>query len=137
MVGVAEKELGPRMARMTTRRQALQGMGAAGMGALMVGLYTWRVEPHWLEFTHAALSITGLPRELEGRTLAQLSDLHVGPKVDDDYILESFRRVQQLAPDIVVYTGDWITYRTKGQFEQLRRVLADAGRGGRSYTYRA
>jgi len=104
-------------------------MGAAGAGALIVGLYIWRVEPHWLEFTHPVLPIAGLPRELEGRTLAQLSDLHVGPKVDDDYILESFRRVQQLAPDIVVYTGDWITYRTKGQFEQLRRVMAHAPHG--------
>src|SRR6267142_2540017 len=117
------------MTKMITRRQALQGMGAAGIGAVMVGLYTWRVEPHWLEFTHPVLPIAGLPRELEGRTLAQLSDLHVGPKVDDDYILESFRRVQQLAPDIVVYTGDWITYRTKGQFEQLRRVMAHAPHG--------
>jgi predicted MPP superfamily phosphohydrolase len=104
-------------------------MAAAGAGALMVGLYTWRVEPHWLEFTRPALPITGLPRELEGRSLAQISDLHVGPKVDDDYIVESFRRVQELAPDFVVHTGDWITYRTTGQFEQLRRVLAHAPHG--------
>jgi len=104
-------------------------MAAAGMGAVMVGLYTWRVEPHWLEFTHPALPIAGLPRELEGRTLAQLSDLHVGPKVDDDYIVESFRRVQEFAPDFVVFTGDWITYRSKGQFEQLRRVMAQAPHG--------
>src|SRR6266403_920866 len=74
-------------------------------------------------------SHTGLPRELEGRTLAQLSDLHVGPKVDDDYIIESFRRVQEFAPDFVAFTGDWITYRNKGQFEQLRRVLAHAPHG--------
>src|SRR5882762_377565 len=117
------------MTRMITRRQALQGMGAAGMGALLVGLYAWRVEPHWLEFTRPALPITGLPGELEGRTIAQLSDLHVGPKVDDDYIIESFRRVRELAPDFVVYTGDWITYRSPRQFEQLRRVMAHAPQG--------
>lgn len=117
------------MTRMFTRRRALQSMAAAGAGALMVGLYTWRVEPHWLEFTYAALPIAGLPRELEGRTLAQLSDLHIGPKVDDDYIIESFRRVRQLAPDFVVFTGDWITYRSPRQFEQLRRVIAHAPHG--------
>jgi len=49
--------------------------------------------------------------------------------VDDDYIIESFRRVQELAPDFVVFTGDWITYRSKGQFEQLRRVMAQAPHG--------
>jgi predicted MPP superfamily phosphohydrolase len=53
-----------------------------------------------------------------------LSDLHVGPKVDDDYIIESFRRVQEASPDFVVFTGDWITYRGASQFEQLKRVLA-------------
>src|SRR5258708_25878451 len=112
------------MTRIIPRRQALQGMGAAGVGAVMVGLYTWGIEPHWLEFTHAALPIAGLPRELEGCTLAQLSDLHVGPKVDDDYIIESFLRVQQLAPDFVVYTGDWITYRSPRPSGPLRRVMA-------------
>jgi predicted MPP superfamily phosphohydrolase len=117
------------MTRMLTRRRALQGMAAAGAGALMVGLYTWRVEPHWLEFTYPTLPIAGLPRELEGRTLAQLSDLHIGPKVDDEYIVESFRRVKEFAPDFVVFTGDWITYRSKGQFEQLRRVMAQAPHG--------
>jgi len=95
----------------------------AGTGALMTGLYTWRVEPHWLELTYPVLPIWGLPPELEGRTLAQITDLHVGPKVDDDYVIKAFRRVQELAPDFVVFTGDWITYRSPRQFEQLRRLM--------------
>jgi len=95
----------------------------AGTGTLAVGLYTWRVEPHWLEFTDPVLPVAGLPSELEGRTLAQISDIHVGPRVDDDYIIKSFRRVQELAPDFVVFTGDFVTYRGVPQFEQLRRVL--------------
>ena len=57
------------MPRTTTRPQTLQGM--AGAGALMVGLYTGHVGPHWLEFTRPALPITGLPRELPGRSLWQ------------------------------------------------------------------
>lgn len=115
------------MERLLTRRQILASLTAAGLGA--VGLYTWRVEPHWLQFTYPRLPISGLPRELEGRTLAQISDLHVGPKVDDDYIVSSFRRVQELAPDFVVFTGDWITYRSPRQFEQLRRVMAHVPHG--------
>src|SRR5258707_758343 len=106
-----------------TRRKALTTLAVAGAGALMTGLYTWRVEPHWLEFTYPVLPVRALPSELEGRTLVQITDLHVGPKVDDDYVIKSFRRVQELAPDFVVFTGDWITYRGPGQFEQLRRVM--------------
>jgi uncharacterized protein len=108
---------------MPTRRKILKTLAVAGAGAAAVGLYTWRIEPHWLELTYPDLPISGLPAELNGRTLAQLSDLHIGPKVDDDYIIESFRRVQEASPDFVVVTGDWITYRGASQFDQLRRVL--------------
>ena len=120
-----QRQILPRTRRFT-RRRALFSL--AGFGAL-VGLYTWRVEPHWLEITNPLLPILGLPSELEGRTLAQISDLHVGPKVDDDYIIRAFRKVRELAPDFVVYSGDWITYRSSQQFEQLRRILAHAPRG--------
>jgi uncharacterized protein len=109
--------------KMVTRRHALKTFAIAGTGTVALGLYTWRVEPHWLELTHPNLPIKGLPTELEGRTLAQLSDLHIGPKVDDDYIIESFRRVRDALPDFVVFTGDWITYRGASQFDQLRRLL--------------
>ncbi len=112
-----------------TRREMSKVLVTAGTGTLALGLYTWRVEPHWLEFSHPLLPISGLPVELEARTLAQISDIHVGPRVDDDYIIESFRRVQELAPDFVVFTGDFITYRGAPQFEQLRRVLQRAPQG--------
>jgi uncharacterized protein len=114
------------MPKLLTRRRALATLAG---GAAAVGFYTWRIEPHWLEITHPELTVTSLPRGLEGRTLAQLSDLHIGPKVDDDYILESFRRVRELAPDFVVFTGDWITYRGAAQFEQLKRVLEHVPHG--------
>jgi predicted MPP superfamily phosphohydrolase len=117
------------MTKTLPRRQALQMLAAAGTSTLALGLYTWRVEPHWLEFTFPELPISGLPRELTGRTLTQISDQHVGERVDDAYIISSFRRVQELAPDFVVFTGDWITYSHTREFEQLRRVLAHLPRG--------
>jgi len=112
-----------------TRRQALKGLTALGAGAFVLGFYTWRWEPHWLEFTYPPLPVSGLPEGLEGRTLAQISDLHVGPEVDEDYIIQSFRRVQEHAPDFVIFTGDWITYRGPQGLEQLRRVMAHAPHG--------
>jgi uncharacterized protein len=122
------KEPNP-MTTMLSRRQALKALAGAGTTAAALGLYTWRLEPHWLEFTFTEMPISDLPQELDGRILAQVSDVHVGPQVDEAYLLESFRRVQDLNPDFVAYTGDWITYRNPRQFEQLRRVLQHVPHG--------
>ena len=108
---------------MPTRRQIIRTLLAAGAGAALTGLYTWQVEPHWLEFTYPLLPVAGLPAQFEGRTLAQITDTHVGPLVDDAYIIDSFRRVQELKPDFVAITGDWISYHGPAQLDQLRRVL--------------
>lgn len=114
-----------------TRRKFLSTtLTAAATAPLLSGLYAWRIEPHWLEVTHRPLPLEGLPDALEGRALVQLSDLHVGAQVDDAFILDTFRIVTALAPDIVVFTGDFITYDGPEQFSQLRRLLAHTPRGG-------
>ena len=118
-----------RLSEPLNRRKLLKSLLTVGSGALLTGLYAWRIEPHWLQFTFPTLPVRGLPPELEGKTLAQLSDLHVGPQVDDDYVIHSFRRLSDLAPDFVVCTGDWISYRVPRQFDQLRSVLAHLPKG--------
>ena len=111
------------------RRRFLQ-RGLAPAVALATGtvLYTWRIEPHWVEVVERALPIVNLPPALAGRTLAQLSDLHIGPRVDDDYVLGVFDRVRDLAPDIVAFTGDF-TENDRGRNAQAQRVYARAPRG--------
>jgi len=112
-----------------TRREALKAIAGAGCGAAGLGLYTWQVEPHWLEFTYRDLPIVGLPRELDGRTLAQISDIHVGWQVADNYLLKVFRRVEEQSPDFVVHTGDWVTYSGPNSLDKLPRILAHSPRG--------
>ena len=106
---------------MITRRRFLRNSAAAGLGlGAGLGFYTWRVEPHWVEFVERPLPIANLPRNLAGWRLVQLSDLHIGPRVDDAYLLRIFERVRRLAPEIVVFTGDFTTHHDD--------VLAHAGR---------
>jgi uncharacterized protein len=104
-----------------TRRKFLWASGAAMAAAAGVGLYTWRIEPHWLEFVYRSLPIRGLPAPLQGRTLIQLSDIHVGNRVDDEYLTNTFQRVAALRPDIVVLTGDLISYHPM-VFEHMAQI---------------
>ena len=90
------------------RRRFLMLAGAGAAGG--VGLYTWRIEPHRLEIVRRPLPVRALPPALTGRTLVQISDVHLGTRVADDYVLETFRRVADLRPDIVVMTGDFISH---------------------------
>ena len=115
---------------MSIDRRTFLKRGAAIVGACSagVGLYTWQVEPHWVEFVERSLPVARLPEALEGRRLVQLSDVHVGPQVRDDYVLGVFERVRELAPDIVAYTGDFTSYHTD-IVAHARRIYAHAPRG--------
>jgi predicted MPP superfamily phosphohydrolase len=111
-----------------SRRTFLLSCGSllgAGAGA---GLYTWRWEPHWIEVVRHRLPVRGLPASLTGKTLMQLSDIHVGTRVDDEYVIDVFRRAAALAPDIVVFTGDFITHHG-GVFTQASTVYRHFPRG--------
>jgi uncharacterized protein len=108
-----------------TRRFFLSTCVAAAAG---LGVYTWRFEPHWLEIVRRRLPVRALPPALEGLTLAQISDIHVGPRVDDDYVSEVFRRVAALRPDIVALTGDLVSHHD-GVLEQMERIYRDFPRG--------
>ena len=119
---------------MINRRQFLRTtiLGLSGSG-LAAGAYAHWVEPHWVEVVCLPLPIAGLPEALRGRSLVQVSDLHIGPQVDDQYLISTFRQVAELKPDLLVITGDIITYRPANQFEQVNRVF-DHLRPGRLAT---
>ena len=96
--------------------------GTVGIGFL-TGLYTWQIEPFWLEFVKRKMPIANLPDNLIGKRLMQISDIHIGNRFDYNYIIDSFKKAQKFNPDFVVYTGDYVSYENEKQFEQLDEVL--------------
>lgn len=52
--------------------------------------------------------IAGLPQALHGFTIAQISDIHVGPTIRRDYLQAIVDRVNALQADAVAITGDLV-----------------------------
>src|SRR5436305_5083464 len=128
-----------------TRRAFLKrtavGLLAGGAG---LGGYAFLVEPYWVEVVRRDLPIRFLPDALDGKTLVQISDLHVGPEVSDAYLRDCFQTVAALAPDLLVVTGDFMTCKGDEELDHACRVLEDLrpGRlatlgilGNHDYTY--
>jgi hypothetical protein len=103
-------------------------LSSTGIG-LITGLYSWQIEPFWLEFVKVKMPILNLPKALIGKTVMQISDIHVGNKFDYQYIIDSFEEAKLLQPDFVMYTGDFISYESKEQFKQLEEVMKFAVKG--------
>jgi predicted MPP superfamily phosphohydrolase len=115
--------------RFVSRRKFLSCAAATLAACGGVGFYTWRVEPHWIEVVQRPLPIANLPDALVGQTLVQLSDLHVGHQVDDDYLKGAFALVGAMEPALVVITGDFMTCWRGEQIDHALRVLAHLGHG--------
>lgn len=72
--------------------------------------------------TEYELPLAGLPRELDGTVLVQLSDLHLGSLLGKCWLEKLIARVNALKPDIIVVTGDLVDGNV-GRVEPLRESL--------------
>jgi len=70
------------------------------------------------------LKVIGLPDGLDGFTIAQISDTHIGPTIGRDWVRMVVDDVNALGADMIVHTGDMVD----GSVAQLKdsvRPLAD------------
>jgi len=75
------------------------------------------------EVVDVEVALPKLPRELDGFTIVQLSDLHVGLTIDRAFVQRVVDRTNALAPDLVALTGDLVD----GKVTDLRDEIAPLG----------
>jgi len=76
--------------------------------------------------------VENLPDELEGFTIAQISDIHVGPTIKRPFVEKMVERVNRLQADVIAITGDIVD----GSVGELRDHTAPlAGLTSRHGTY--
>ena len=78
---------------------------AASLLATVVGAWNAR---RTAAVVRVDVPITGLPAALHGFTIAQISDIHVGPTIRAGYVRAIVDRVNGLQADMVAVTGDLV-----------------------------
>ncbi|HAT21204.1 MAG TPA: hypothetical protein DCS57_00145, partial [Dehalococcoidia bacterium] len=104
-----------------SRRDFIQKMLSIGIittagAATIAGLYGARKGATIMETT---VPIKGLGKDLNGMTIAQISDMHVGPTIKKNYVEEVVEQVNRLNPDIIAVTGDLVD----GSVEHLSKHI--------------
>ena len=89
----------------------------------VVGIWPRFIEPRLLCTTHTQIPIANLPRELEGLKIVQISDLHYSELVSNNFLYRISKQVLALKPDLIVFTGDFLSYSQLPEPERLKAFL--------------
>ncbi|MBI4951199.1 MAG: metallophosphoesterase [Myxococcales bacterium] len=103
--------------------------GIVGVSAVLggVGVAEARGRPRVVE---VSVPIRGLPPELEGYRIAQVSDLHIGLTIRRGFLQTVVDAVGELAPDLIAITGDMVDGHVpelSPELEPLRELHAPDG----------
>lgn len=115
---------------MTLRLNRRRFVRVAGSSALASLVWTYAVEPGWLSIESHELKIDGLPSVWSGKSIAQVSDLHVGA-ASEGLLRFAFRCLAAINPDMVIVTGDFINHDFVDIDVCLGRVLSELKALGR------
>jgi predicted MPP superfamily phosphohydrolase len=101
-------------------------VATVGLGA--AAAYGRCLERHAVEVVSVKLEL-GLPEPL---TVAVLGDIHFDPLYETDYLEDVVARVNRLAPELILYTGDFVS-RSADRLGELLAVFHKAKAGVGSF----
>ncbi len=89
-----------------SRRDFLKLGGVAAIG---LPLYAGEVSRHEISIERLTIALPRLPEAFRGLKIVQISDFHYAEYTEAFFIRKVVERVNQLKPDVVAMTGDFIT----------------------------
>ena len=107
--------------------------GAANLFLLVVvGFLLWGVSfgQSRIQHTRVQVPVQGLHESLEGLRIVQISDLHIGNRMEDERLDRLVDRVNALEPDLIAMTGDLFDFdpiHIEGGSKGLSRLRARNG----------
>ena len=92
------------------RRDFLRkGVGVAATAPFVLSGYGVLLERRRFELEHFSIGVSGLSSDLSQFTIAQLTDIHLGPFMPAEELARYVEAVNRLKPDVIALTGDFIT----------------------------
>jgi len=115
-----------------TRRVFVARTVAGGALLAAGGISTFGVRSALWEITtpEIAVRLSRLPRQLDGFSIALLTDVHVGALLDGRYLRHLTEQTNRLRPDLIAIGGDLVDGRVDqigAQVAELRRLRAPYG----------
>ena len=97
----------PAQQKLLTRRSFLLRSSLAASGGL--ALYSSEFARHELSVVTQNLSVANLPAAFQNFRIAQISDIHFDEYTEPYFVRRVVDRINALAPDLVLLTGDFIS----------------------------
>jgi uncharacterized protein len=90
-----------------SRRNFIIGTGTT---AAAFALYAGEIARHELDVVDRPIAIRNLPPAFHGYRIVQLSDIHLDEYTEPFFLEHIIHKVNALAPDLVLLTGDFVTH---------------------------
>jgi uncharacterized protein len=103
-----ELEILPPQSRRALTRRTFLGLSAATVAGL--GLYAGEISRHELSIEQHTLHLDRLPDAFRGMRIVQISDFHYAEFSEAYFLREMVRKVNALRPDMVLLTGDFVSF---------------------------
>lgn len=108
----------------TSRRRFLKiASRVAALGAVAIAADSILIEPNRPRVVRLDVPLRRLPAEFDGFTIVQLSDFHFDPYFSIRPIKSAVQITNDLNPDLVVLTGDFVTHSSLGGRGPTKHVI--------------
>lgn len=121
------KEADPTRRDTISRREFLKKTGqvAAGGAFGVVGgvVYSHEIETTWIDVTKISLRLPRLPSVFRDYRIVHVSDLHLDHQTEPSYLEKVVRLVNEQGPDLIAFTGDFVTFEPEMHLAELTSTL--------------
>ncbi|MDX9882066.1 MAG: metallophosphoesterase [Prolixibacteraceae bacterium] len=102
------------------------------LGVMLTMAYSVLADKKQIRVEEISLSFDSLPEQLDGLTIVQISDIHLGSLNGDKAIVrKTCKIIEKLKPGLLLFTGDMVNNfspETEGYVRYFREMKADYGK---------